>query len=194
MPDKNSQITEWVENYTDELFKWALYKLPSRETAEDAVQETFMAAYQSWDKFNGESSPKTWLYAILNNKIKDYFRKEIRNIVVTESRLLPQNEERSFLDIFFDENGTWKKEMRPHHWESDEESLLDNGAFTRVLHDCLNKLPELWNKVVILKYLEEKKGNDICKETELSPTNYWQILYRARLQLRECLERNWFKK
>lgn len=194
MPDKNSQITEWVENYTDELFKWALYKLPSRETAEDAVQETFMAAYQSWDKFNGESSPKTWLYAILNNKIKDYFRKEIRNIVVTESRLLPQNEERSFLDIFFDENGTWKKEMRPRHWESDEESLLDNGAFTRVLHDCLNKLPELWNKVVILKYLEEKKGNDICKETELSPTNYWQILYRARLQLRECLERNWFKK
>lgn len=194
MPDKNSQFKEWVENYTDDLYKWASYKISSRDTAEDLVQETFMAAYQSWNKFNGESSPKTWLYAILNNKIKDYFRKEIRNIVITESRLLPENEGSSFLDIFFDENGTWKKEMRPQHWNTEEEDLLDNNSFTRILHDCLDKLPALWNEVISLKYLEEKKGNDICKETGLSSSNYWQILYRARLQLRECLEKNWFKR
>lgn len=193
MDDKNIQIRECVENYSGELFNWALYKTSSRETAEDLVQETFIAAIQAWDKFNHESSPKTWLYAILNNKIRDHFRKEVRTIVVTESRLFSETEQGSFLDLFFDKNGTWKKEMKPQRWNMEDQHLLDNIPFRKVLHNCLNKLPAQWNSVINLKYLEEKKGRDICKEMHISPSNLWQILYRARLQLRACLEKNWFK-
>lgn len=193
MSDKNTQIREWVKSYTDELFNWAFYKTSSRETAEDMVQETFMAAMQGWEKFNHDSTPKTWLYAILNNKIRDFFRKKARNNVTTESSLFPNGNEGSFLDIFFDENGTWKKEMRPQQWNPEEEHLLDNTAFRNALHSCLKKLPDQWYNVINLKYLEERKGRDICKEIEISSSNLWQILYRARLQLRACLEKNWFK-
>ncbi|MGH2643026.1 MAG: sigma-70 family RNA polymerase sigma factor [Chitinophagaceae bacterium] len=193
MIDKTIQIKEWVENYSEDLFSWALYRTSSRETAEDLVQETFMAAYQSWDKFNHESAPKTWLYAILKNKLMDYFRKKARNIVISESELLPEGEQSSFFDLFFDKNGTWKKDMRPQHWNTEDEHLLDNTSFRKILHNCLNKLPPQWNNVISLKYLEERKGNDICKEMDITPSNLWQILYRARLQLRACLEKNWFK-
>jgi RNA polymerase sigma-70 factor (ECF subfamily) len=192
--NKDQQIREWVIKYADELFRWASYKTSSRETAEDLVQETFMAAFQSLDKFNNQSTPKTWLYAILNNKIRDYFRQKARDIVIIESRLSQEDDQRSFFDSFFDKNGTWKKEMRPQKWDVEDKHLLDDMEFRKTLQDCLNKLPPNWNSIVILKYLEEKKGKEICKEIKISPSNLWQILYRARLQLRACLEQHWFKK
>jgi RNA polymerase sigma-70 factor (ECF subfamily) len=171
-----------------------LFKVSFRHIAEDLVQETFIAAHQSLEKFNRESSPETWFYAILNNKIKDYFRKETRNIVINESQLFGEEEQNSFFDTFFDENGAWKKEMRPQQWDTEGNFLMNNVSFVKIFNDCLDKLPSLWNKVVNLKYLEQKKGKFICQETGLTSTNYWQILHRARVQLRECLEENWFKK
>lgn len=193
MKDSRNEVGEWVEIYTGELFSWALYRTSSRETAEDMVQDTFISAVEAWDKFNHDSSPRTWLYAILNNKIRDYYRKEARNVVISEGMFFPEGEQESFLDRFFDKDGTWKKEMRPQHWNTEEEHLLDNVSFRKVLHDCLNKLPVQWNRLIGLKYMEGRKGQDICKEMGISPSNLWQILYRARLQLRACLEKNWFK-
>lgn len=194
MEDKDQQIKEWVDHYSEELFRWASYKTSSKETAEDLVQETFIAAYQSWEKFNHESAAKTWLYAILKNKLMDYFRKKARDIVVPESELLPDRDPDPFFDSFFDEYGSWKKEARPQPWDLEEEHLLDNTAFRQVLDGCLKKLPASLNSVVSLKYLGGKKGEEICKEINISATNLWQMLYRARLQLRACIEKNWFKK
>ncbi len=53
----------WVEMYSDNMFSWALHKTSSKETSEDLVQETFLAAVQSFDKFKGDSNPKTWLFS-----------------------------------------------------------------------------------------------------------------------------------
>lgn len=192
MCDKEKEIKVWVKEYTDDFFKHAFYKTSSREIAEDLVQDTFLSAYQSWEKFQHKSAPKTWLYAILNNKIRDFYRKQARNVVVTESRLSQDEDSSSLLEAFFDGNGRWKNEMRPSQWE-EEEQLLDNTDFNKALQDCMNNLPNNWSSIIILKYLKEKKGTEICKEIEISPSNLWQILYRARLQLRACLEQNWFK-
>lgn len=68
-------IISWVEAYSDKLYSWALYKTKNKETAEDLVQDTFVIAFQSFNKFEGKSDPKTWLYGILNHKITDHFRK-----------------------------------------------------------------------------------------------------------------------
>lgn len=192
METKDQQFKDWVAHYSGELFRWAEYKTSSREAAEDLVQETFMAAYRSWDNFNNDSTPKTWLYAILKNKLMDYFRKKARDIVIAESLLVHEDSD-PFFDTFFDENGTWKKEARPQPWDMEEE-LLDNLDFRKVFYDCIKKLPSVWRNVVNLKYLEENKSSDICKEISISPTNLWQVLYKSRLQLRACIEKNWFKK
>ena len=65
--------------------------------------------------------------------------------------------------------------------------------FQKVLQKCLDALPEQWNMCVKLKYLTEKSGEEICQELNIAPTNYWQIVHRAKLQLRNCVENNWFK-
>jgi RNA polymerase sigma-70 factor (ECF subfamily) len=182
-------IKNWVGLYSNSLYSWALYKTSHKEVAEDLVQDTFLAAFQSISKFEGKSEPKTWLFAILNNKIAEHFRKQFRNPPVTESQLGT-----SLFDTLFDANDQWIKEQRPKEWPEEQANLLDDAAFIKVLQACMGKLPVNWMAAIQLKYLEEKKGELICQELEITPTNFWQILHRAKLQLRKCLELNWFKK
>jgi len=186
-------IKEWVEAYSDKMYSWCLYKTNSREIAEDLVQDTFMAAFQSINKYEGKSDPKTWLFSILNNKIADHFRKLYRNPTITESNI-KQSSEASFFETYFDDTGSWLKEQRPQVWLDEDAHLLDNKVFVKILQSCMSKLSPDCYSAVQLKYLEEKKGEIICQELQISPTNFWQLLHRARLQLRRCLEINWFKK
>lgn len=186
-------IKGWVELYFTSLYSWALYKTASRETAEDLIQDTFLAAFQSMDKFEGRSNPKTWLFAILNNKIADYHRRNLRSPVVSTQQQ-SDNTAYSLFDMLFDRNGRWIKAQQPHDWPDESEHLLDDAAFNRAMQRCIEKLPATWFSAIQMKYLEEKKGELICQELQIAPTNFWQILHRAKLQLRKCLDNNWFKK
>lgn len=181
----NATIKYWVELYSDQLYTWAYYKTSDKETAEDLVQETFLAAVHSFQKFERKSEPKTWLVSILKNKIADHYRIAYRN---NASNIVS-------LSQFFDNNEDWIAEQRPQQWKvEDEQHLLDNIDFNRTLSHCLEELPVHWKASILLKFIEEKDTNEICQELEITPTNYWQIMHRAKLQLRKCLELNWFKK
>ncbi len=181
----SKEIEKWVSLFSDELFTWAFYKISDKELAEDLVQETFLAAYQKINSFENKSEPKTWLFSILKNKIADHFRRSYRN---------GSNTTISF-EHFFDENENWIPDQKPQKWEmEDEKHLLDNFEFNQTLKNCLQKLPEKWNASIVYKFIEEKNAEQICQELDISPTNYWQILHRSKLQLRKCLEMNWFKK
>ena len=181
----NAIIKCWVELYSDQLYTWAFCKTSNKETAEDLVQETFLAAVHSFQTFENKSEPKTWLFSIMKNKIADHYRKSFR---------MSENKTVSFNQLF-NSNEDWIAEQRPQQWHSDnEEHLLDNSDFKRTLTHCLEKLPVNWKTFIVLKYLEEKDSKLICQELEITATNYWQILHRAKLQLRKCLELNWFKK
>ena len=188
----DDKIRSWVDAWSDKLYTWALYKTNKKEAAEDLVQETFLAAFQSYDKFQEKSNAKTWLFGILNHKIADHFRKIYRQPVVNESDRKPEDGN-DFLNTFFDADGSWVKDQRPKTWDEDAH-LLDNPEFIESLQACMNDLPANWYAAINLKYLEEKKGEIICQELQISPTNFWQILHRAKLQLRKCLENHWFKK
>ncbi len=180
----HNNLSDWVENYTDPLFQWAHHKVSDNEMAKDLVQDTFLAAAEKLSSFKGDSKPKTWLFSILNHKIIDHYRKKVKQ---------PLRFENNSIDSFFTSDGDWKKEKQPNDWPEDSENLLDNETFQAVLKECLDALPAHWSTCVKLKYLMNKKGDEICQEVEISPTNYWQILHRAKLQLRECVEKNWFK-
>ena len=181
----NATIKCWAELYSDQLFTWAFYKTSNKETAEDLVQETFLAAVHSFQKFESKSEPKTWLFSILKNKIADHYRKSFRN---GENKTVSFNQ-------FFDSNEDWITDQIPQQWQADdEEHLLDNQDFKKTLAHCLEKLPVNWKTFIVLKFMEEKDSKLICQELEITATNYWQILHRAKLQLRKCLELNWFNK
>lgn len=177
-------MTIWVDLYSDKLYSWAFHKTSSKEIAEDLVQETFLAALQSFENFEEKSQPSTWLFSILNHKINDHYRSAFR---------MPTVNDNAVLERFFDDTDTWKLTERPHEWNYSEDNLLDDTDFLSVLELCLKNLPDNWNSAVRLKFLEEKKGEIICQELGISSTNFWQILHRAKLQLRKCLEVNWFK-
>lgn len=177
----------WVDLYADDMYAWAAYKTSNKEIAEDLVQDSFIAAFQAMEKFAGKSDVKTWLFAILNNKIADHFRKQYRSpqLLANEDKVANQ---------FFDADGSWLKNERPQEWSDDDHHLLDNHEFKNILQSCMSQLPAHWCAALQLKYLEEKKGEDICQELGISATNFWQVLHRAKLQLRKCLENHWFKK
>jgi RNA polymerase sigma-70 factor (ECF subfamily) len=183
MINQKHNLSEWVEKYTSDLYSWAFYKVSNTELAKDLVQDTFLAATEKIESFKGESSPKTWLHSILNYKIIDYYRKKGKQPVSLENE--------TFLH-FFTEDGDWISEKKPKDWEDSEYHLLDNIEFNNVLQMCLEALPDKWNACVKLKYHMNQKGEEICLELDITPANLWQIMHRAKLNLRDCIERNWF--
>ncbi|NOQ23821.1 MAG: sigma-70 family RNA polymerase sigma factor [Bacteroidales bacterium] len=178
-----TDLVQWVDLYTNELYTWALHKVSDSELAKDLVQDTFLAASEKLSSFKGNSSPKTWLFSILNHKIIDYYRKKVK-----QATSLDHSD-----SMFFDKNQGWLPEKQPKNWHEDDSNLLDDNEFQTVLKKCLEALPEKWNSCVKLKYLMNKNGDEICQELNITPSNFWQIVHRAKLQLRDCVETNWFQ-
>jgi len=179
--------TKWVETYADELYSFARWKVRNEETAQDLVQETFLSALKSSKGFRGESSEKTWLKAILKNKILDYYRKQYQQI-----KHEPILDESEGLAYWFAEDGHWKKDRRPESWKNKEADPIESREFYRVLNTCKDKLPPKQQLLFTAKYLDDQDSNEISKELAISSSNYWVLLHRIRIQIRECLEKNWF--
>ncbi|MEZ5173149.1 MAG: sigma-70 family RNA polymerase sigma factor [Bacteroidia bacterium] len=184
-PDKHSLSDPalWAELYNQELFSFARWKLNDDELARDFVQEALLAGYEKRDSFRGDSSEKTWLLAILRNKILDYYRSKYRkpDIISRDSG----NTE------YFDKSGHWTGEQAPQTWPEAASHKIESAEFYRVLTACRDQLSGQQQLVFVLKYMEDKDAGEICKELNISPSNYWVLLHRARLQLRRCLEINW---
>lgn len=177
------QFQDWVNNYTGDLLRWACKKLGDKEVAKDLVQDTFLIAWEQREKFEGRSHPKSWLTGILKNKISDHFRQRYKENSKQTSH------------PFFEADGNWKVNERPQAWPKDwEENCFDQSDFVSVWEICLGKLSTGWRIAISSKYLEEKETQSICQELGITPTNYWQMMHRAKLQLRKCLDLNWFSK
>lgn len=190
MPNTESQVNLnpdiWVNQYGDELYRYALKRVRFPERAEELVQETYLAAWKAKESFSRNSTEKTWLIGIMKHKIVDYYRK--KNIENPISNRFDSLEE---LDAFFDEKGMWKK--APSDWSQDPYKILENKEFWKVFSNCLGKLPDNHYQVYTLKEVDELDSKEICKKLELTSTNLWVILHRTRLKLKECLEKNWFE-
>lgn len=187
-------IKDWVYIYSDDLFRWAFHKTGNKEVSEDLVQDTFLAAFNAFDGFKGKSHPKTWLFSIMNNKITDYHRKKFKNNTFNQSQLTGKAEDNDIFDSVFDTDGAWRSEFNPTAWRDFEVELLDDSDFRFVFQGCIGKLPDNWSFAIQLKYLEGKDGKEICQDLGITSSNYWQILHRAKLQLRVCIEKNWFNR
>jgi RNA polymerase sigma-70 factor (TIGR02943 family) len=183
--DSHEELTSWVTSYTRELLSWAARRTGDIPAAEDLVQETFLVAAERFAEFRRESLPRTWLFAILNNKIAEYFRRKGRMQISPLDPGDPAN-------LLFAADGHWKDETAPRSWESDEGPLFDNPGFVRVFEECLASLPPEWHGCLTSKFIHNRPADEICQELGISPTNYWQIIHRAKLKMRKCIELGWF--
>jgi len=175
-----------VDKYGDYLYSFALYRIQDESCAQDLVQDTLMAALKSKDRFKGKSSEKTWLTGILKHKIIDFIRKKYREPVfedtISESRLP---------DDVFDANGKW--ETGPAQWASNPEALLEQKSFLDIVKKCFKALPRRPSRALALRELEGETTQTICKVLNITTTNCWVILHRARALMRECIETNWLE-
>ena len=183
---KNSlNPSEWVDKYSDYLFNYAITRTHSHEIAEDLVQDTFLSALKAKKSFKGNSSERTWLIAILKRKIIDYYRSLSKHKETSSSDTKPFRKSGFF-------SGHWLSDKTPSSWNIEKD--IENHELLEIIKYCLSLLPSKWSACFNLKNLEEIPNKEICKELEISESNLWVMLHRARLQLRECLEINWFKK
>ncbi|MBC7565841.1 MAG: sigma-70 family RNA polymerase sigma factor [Pedobacter sp.] len=178
----------WVVKYADYLFSYAVSKINDEEFARDLVQETFLAALERLDKFEGHSTEKTWLTAILKYKIIDIYRKNASKIPKQADKMDSEYGQ----DTFFNkDDGHWNEQHRPEEMGIEQPDALISKEFTQVLQKCMSKLPALWHAVFTMKHMDEEETPVICRELKISPSNFWVIIHRTKVNLRECLEKNW---
>ncbi|MGR9013779.1 MAG: sigma-70 family RNA polymerase sigma factor [Gammaproteobacteria bacterium] len=171
------------------LFRYALLQLRDSELADDAVQETLLAALLSASGFEGKAGLRTWLIGILKHKIADHWRRSARESPVPEFAPAAETDDKSEQDDFFSSNGHWNS--APKAW-ADPEAALKQQEFWTIYEICQNNLPPKMAQVFMLRELVGLEADEICREVLVSEANYWVILHRARLRLRECLEIRWF--
>jgi RNA polymerase sigma-70 factor (ECF subfamily) len=171
------------------LLRVARLQLRDESLAEDVVQETLLAAL-SGGGFSGKSTLRTWLTGILKHKIVDAIRRKQREPVVASALGDVESElDIEDLDGLFKENGGW--DTKPADW-GDPDAALTRRQFFDMIDFCLEKLPPNTARVFMMREVMELETEEICKELTITANNLWVILYRARVSLRECLERNWF--
>ncbi|WP_418649481.1 sigma-70 family RNA polymerase sigma factor [Tenacibaculum aestuariivivum] len=183
----NSNIlspNNWVDNYADYLFNYALVRINDTNIAKDLVQDTFFAALKSAKRFEGKSTERTWLVAILKRKIIDYYRKINSNKGQAEIRM----------NFYDNDEGDWIEERVPQYWGNEIEKNIENKELKTQLEACIDSLPKKYAIVFRMKTIQEFETDEICKELNITPSNLWVIIHRARTQLRSCMEKNWFNK
>jgi RNA polymerase sigma-70 factor, ECF subfamily len=171
----------WVDAHGDYLFNFAIGQVREVTTAEDLVQETFLAAMKSRDRFAGQCTERTWLVSILRHKIYDHLRRHCRD----KARRVEPTSATS-------DDGEWDDAMLWLHdvaAESHSPSRrLELAEFRANLEQALGKLPPRIAQVFQLYEIEETPGAEVCSRMGISESNLWVMLHRARKQLREHLE------
>jgi RNA polymerase sigma-70 factor (ECF subfamily) len=183
----NHDPSEWVDRYGDYLFRYAMLRLRDRSTAEDLVQETFLAGIKDRKSFSGNSSESTWLVGILKHKIADHFRHQAREAPLEEGDIREQPDSSPF-----DGSGHWMN--GPTDWGGNPADLYREKKFLDQLTKCLSGLSPNHANAFTLREIEGADTGEICKVLNVTETNLWVILHRARMLLRRCLEANWFEK
>ncbi|MBI3285610.1 MAG: RNA polymerase factor sigma-70 [Burkholderiales bacterium] len=181
--------TEFLGGLRLQMLKFARMQLSDQHLAEDAVQEAFIGALKSAGSFGGRAALKTWVFAILKNKIADTLRQKHR-LAEVSSVLHDREEDEDFSELF-DKKGFWQADQRPAAWPDPEQAMREN-QFWRVFETCLDKLPGNQARVFMMREFIELDTDEICASVGISVSNLNVMLHRARLRLRECLETRWF--
>jgi RNA polymerase sigma-70 factor (ECF subfamily) len=174
-----------LEKLRPTLMRFAVLQLRDEQSAEDAVQDTLLAAFEGAEQFSGRAQLRTWVVSILKNKIVDRIRKRSREAPLPE---VSESDDDDF-GALFQADGHWQE--KPSSW-GNPEATLQQSRFYDVMELCMKALPENLARVFTMREILEMETEEICKELAISTSNCWVVLYRARMRLRECLQLRWF--
>ncbi|MCV6631373.1 MAG: sigma-70 family RNA polymerase sigma factor [Flavobacteriaceae bacterium] len=175
---------KWVDNFADYLYNYTIHRVNDRNMAQDLVQETFFAALKSAPNYKGNASERTWLTSILKRKIIDHYRKANSNKGKAEVRMSYVSSEET--------EGDWMEERVADSLQILPGKEMENAELAAALQTCISKLSAKQAQAFEMKTIIGMETEDICNELEITASNLWVIIHRARLSLVDCLKSNWF--
>lgn len=184
MAEHQINPNNWISEYSDYLFNYTISRVNDREMAQDLVSETFLAGLKSMSNFKGEASERTWLISILKRKIIDYYRKINSNKGKAEVRMTYNSDSEA--------EGDWLEERVADPFDKTAEDKLENSELGNAIHECLGKLPQKQADVFKMKTILGYDTETICNDLNITASNLWVIIHRARTALADCMEKNWF--
>ncbi|WP_142783938.1 sigma-70 family RNA polymerase sigma factor [Changchengzhania lutea] len=184
MPEHKINADKWVDAYADYLFNYTITRVSDREIAQDLVQDTFLAGLKSMKNFKGEASERTWLISILKRKIIDHYRKKNSNKGKAEVRIAYNGDSES--------EGDWLEERVADPFDKTAEDTMQNEELSDAIYNCLEKLPKKQAQVFKMKTIQGFETEVICNELNITASNLWVIIHRARTAMAGCLKENWF--
>lgn len=191
--EHRARLFSEVESHRGYLLRFATARLRDSAQAEEVVQEALLAALSGIDSFGGQSALRTWLTSILKFKIIDFQRaiiSERANIVANPCSNDDDSADPEWFDKLFDHTGHWKEQFSD--W-GNPDSALEQKQFFEAFEQCMDKLPDSARRVFFQREVMGLETDDICKDESISTSNCWVILHRARVSLRDCIDRNWFQ-
>lgn len=182
MSDHQLKPNKWIELYSDYLFNYTITRVNDREIAKDLIQDTFFAGLKSMKNYKGEASERTWLISILKRKIIDHYRKINSKKGQAEVRMSYNSDENE---------GDWLEERIEDDSYLNAQESIENSELGVAIYDCLDKLTEKQATVFRMKTILNYETETICNELNITPSNLWVIIHRARIAMAECMEKNW---
>ncbi len=176
----------FINEIRPQMLKFAMQQLRDEQLAEDVVQDALLGALKNQTSFNRQAALKTWVFAILKNKIADALRKKVR-----DSDRHYATEDEQGVEAAFDSQGHWQKDHMPHAWGEPGAGVITE-QFWRVFDSCLNDLPPQQGRLFMMREFIGLETAEICDALDISVSNLHVMLYRARMRLRDCLESHWF--
>lgn len=167
----------WTTKNYDYLYHYALKKLDDQEIIKDLIQETFLVALQNYEQFERRSSELTWLTAILKHKIYQVYRcrsrcKCLYDAQLGRNRLSPSRPEKGISSLHLKDPVVAKE-------------------FVQALASHVASLPISWQQVYELKFMDEVDAATICKQLNLTSSNYWVITHRLKASLKNWYLKSW---
>jgi RNA polymerase sigma-70 factor (ECF subfamily) len=177
------------------LIRMALRYVADREVAEEVVQDTWIAVINGIKQFEGRSSLSTWIFSILIHKAKDRGVRESKhiNFSALESHESPDSEgseeavDPSRFHVSGEFAGHWALPPQPWDEQTPERLLASKQAFA-ALSQALDELPSSLREVILLKDVENLESDEICERLNITETNLYVRLHRARERVRSAVE------
>jgi RNA polymerase sigma-70 factor (ECF subfamily) len=182
-------FAQLVRRHAGALLRFARSFVRDPSLVEEVVQDTWVAALDGLESFEGRSSLRTWLFRILANRARTRLLREGRSVPFSALTGADEGDEAALDPDRFDRNGAWKDP--PGTWSEENPERLVQGAETRVaIEAAIAELPEAQRAVITLRDIEGLDTDEICNLLAITVTNQRVLLHRARARVRQALARH----
>ena len=170
----NRAFDELVKRYENKVYRLAFKILRHEDDAGEALQDAFMSAYKGLKNFKSDSTFSTWLYRVATNAALMKYRKR-RDGHVSLEQSQSYDEDADRLEI--------------PDWSALPDEDLLTGELDEILAEGLSRLPDELREVFVMRDIEELSNSEVADRLQLTVPAVKSRLHRARLQLRDRLNR-----